>query len=65
MQEIPYKPFILRFAEPVTHTTTPGYYDRDKQLWVTPKGMADRTPEFTIRTSAPEKTDEIDQGTGI
>jgi len=55
-------PFVLRFAEPVQHTDMPGYYDREKQIWISPES---RVPPVTLRTSAPERTDEIDQGPGV
>lgn len=55
-------PFVLKFAEPVLRSASSGYYDREKQLWIYPEGMQKQN---TLRTSAPERTDEIDQGPGV
>ena len=55
-------PFVLKFAEHVVPSVTSGHYDRETQLWVTPEGQADRN---TLATSAPERTDEIDQGPNV
>jgi hypothetical protein len=55
-------PFILKFAEPVAPSRTPGFYDRDNQVWVAPEGLGS---QHTLRTSVPERTDEIDQGPGV
>lgn len=55
-------PFILRFAEPVPQSKVSGHYDYEKQVWITTGKMVG---PMTLRTSAPEATDEIDQGPGI
>ena len=62
MENLSRKPFVLRFAESVTPTVTPGYYDRERQVWIAPEGLS---APHTLNTSAPERTDEIDQGPGI
>jgi len=53
-------PFVLRFAEAVPSSYSPGFYDYENQIWVGPSDG-----RFTIRTSAPERTDEVDQGTNV
>ena len=65
MEDLSRSPFILSFAEPVTPTITPGTYDREKQMWLTPDGHTATANTNTLATSAPERTDEIDQGEGV
>ena len=65
MDSLPRTPFILKFAEPVQPTVTPGTYDKEKQVWLTPEGCPSFSNTNTLATSAPERTDEIDQGEGV
>ena len=65
MENLARTPFILRFAEPAVPTVTPGSYDKEKQLWISPEGCATSAHAKTLATSAPERTDEIDQGEGV
>jgi hypothetical protein len=68
MDKLPRTPFVLRFGEAAPlRGVTSGSYDRERQVWVAPagEGLAYGNTPTTLNTSAPERTDEIDQGEGV